>query len=96
MAFIFRHPDKTNDPQAESKFVEIKQAYELLSDPERRKAYDLHGLTEDTTNMHQRHDYSKYQRFTADPFEEFFGGNNRFHFQDQDITFFHKLSITTK
>lgn len=31
--------------------------------------------------------------FSHDPFEEFFG---RFHYQDQDITLFHKLSVTTR
>lgn len=32
--------------------------------------------------------------FRNDPFEDLFGG--RFHFQDQDITLFHKLSVTTR
>lgn len=27
----FRHPDKNKDPEAEEKFVEIKQAYEVSS-----------------------------------------------------------------
>ena len=61
---IYRHPDKNEDPNAESKFVEIKQAYELLSDSERRKAYDLHGITtEDNTLYRERHDYSQYGRY---------------------------------
>ena len=42
------HPDKNPDENAESKFVEINRAYELLSDPERRKEYDNYGITEDT------------------------------------------------
>ncbi|XP_055676696.1 dnaJ homolog subfamily C member 16 [Lutzomyia longipalpis] len=88
------HPDKSNDPEAEKKFVEIKQAYELLADTERRKAYDLHGITnEDAAMFRESHDYTQYGRFSPDPFEEFFG--HRFHF-DQDISLFHKLSITTK
>lgn len=75
--FVFenaRHPDKTDDPLAETKFVEIKKAYELLSDNERRNAYDLHGVThEDAFNVRNGHDYSQYGRFATDPFEEFFG-----------------------
>lgn len=35
-----RHPD---DPQAEDRFKEINQAYQVLSDPERRSAYDEFG-----------------------------------------------------
>lgn len=59
-----RHPDKNENPNAEDKFVEIKQAYELLSDSERRKAFDLHGITsEDSTLYKERHDYSMYGRF---------------------------------
>lgn len=60
----FRHPDKNEDPSAESRFVEIKQAYELLSDTERRQAYDLYGITNEDDHMYKpRHDYSQYARF---------------------------------
>ena len=35
------HPDKGGDPE---KFKEIAGAYEVLSDPEKRKIYDKFGL----------------------------------------------------
>ncbi|XP_031488950.1 dnaJ protein ERDJ3A [Nymphaea colorata] len=37
------HPDKNKDKSAQAKFSEINNAYEILSDEEKRKNYDLYG-----------------------------------------------------
>ena len=37
------HPDCNKSPNAEKKFKEINQAYEILSDPEKKAAYDQFG-----------------------------------------------------
>jgi molecular chaperone DnaJ len=37
------HPDISTDPRADERFKELNEAYQVLSDPQRRQAYDLFG-----------------------------------------------------
>ncbi|XP_969135.2 dnaJ homolog subfamily C member 16 isoform X1 [Tribolium castaneum] len=87
------HPDKTKDPEAEEKFVKIKQAYELLSDAERRNKFDNKGITED--DFYNNPEHPPFH--TSNPFDDIFTAHGaHFNFQENDITFFHKLSISTR
>ncbi|XP_068204150.1 dnaJ homolog subfamily C member 16 isoform X2 [Palaemon carinicauda] len=92
------HPDKNKSPQAEAKFIEINQAYELLMDPERRRLYDSTGQTDEQPNFRRQHDYSSFRRF--DPFDDIFsnlGGSFRFNFKHGDgSNIYQKQSITFK
>lgn len=65
------HPDvNPGDPSAEEKFKEIGQAYNVLSDPDKRAQYDRFGTVEDVP---QDPFFQGSASFT-DIFDMFFGG----------------------
>jgi molecular chaperone DnaJ len=66
------HPDINKEPDAEERFKELNEAYGVLSDPEKRAAYDRYGH-EGLNGMGGMPDFSGMD-FT-DIFEDFFGFN---------------------
>lgn len=68
------HPDKNavNTKEAEAKFKEISEAYDVLSDPQKRQIYDLNG----EEGLKYGFDSGSSPREARDIFEEFFGGMN--------------------
>ncbi|CAL9238196.1 unnamed protein product [Arabidopsis halleri] len=88
------HPDKnptSNKKEAEAKFKQISEAYDVLSDPNKRQIYDQYGedgLTATETASSQQQNYSSgnnnnnagfryYPRDAEDIFAEFFGASEK-------------------
>jgi molecular chaperone DnaJ len=68
------HPDvNRHDPEAEEKFKEAAEAYEILSDAERRTTYDRYGFEglDSRGYASQAHGFGSF----ADIFDAFFGGD---------------------
>ncbi|KAI4820133.1 hypothetical protein KUCAC02_028124 [Chaenocephalus aceratus] len=79
------HPDKNKDANAEEKFKEIAEAYEVLSDHKKRVVYDQlgeEGLRNGGSSTSGVPGSSTYHyTFHGDPhatFASFFGGSNPF------------------
>jgi molecular chaperone DnaJ len=73
------HPDRNPDSQeAEIKFREVSEAYQILSDPERRTRYDRHGHAA-FESASGGFDFSTagFEDLFGDIFNEFFGGGAR-------------------
>ncbi|XP_038076842.1 dnaJ homolog subfamily C member 16-like isoform X2 [Patiria miniata] len=64
------HPDKNREEGAQEKFIQIQQAYEILSNEEKRAEYDLYGHV-DTGNQPRRQN-------RHDPFAGFHFAGSRF------------------
>ncbi len=67
------HPDVNTDPSAPERFKEINEAYQVLSDPQQRRAYDMFGRAGVGTGGAEGYGpFGGFQGF-GDLFDAFFG-----------------------
>lgn len=81
------HPDKNKHEDAQSKFVDINKAYEILSDPTRRKMFDQRGFVDEGQPT--------ADHFTGQPSFTHNGGF-KFQFKMPEMSFFYQQSITLR
>lgn len=72
------HPDVNKEPDAEQKFKEVKEAYEVLGDPQKKAHYDQFGHTDPAGGFGGAGAGFGGQDFGfGDIFDMFFGGGRR-------------------
>ena len=75
------HPDNNRDLGAKDRFLEVSEAYDVLSDLERRAIYDQFGEEALKVGVPRQGKFLEGYAYHADPqrtFREFFGGDNPF------------------
>lgn len=76
------HPDVSKEKDAEAKFKDVNEAYQTLSDPEKRDAYDQLGQRRDGSNFEPPPGWGGFGGAGASGFGGFDFGDSGFDFSD--------------
>ncbi len=74
------HPDINKSPEAKEKFKEINEAYQVLSDPEKRKMYDMYGHAAFESTQQQQATHTTHVSDLEEILRDFFEGGFGFDF----------------
>lgn len=88
------HPDRSTEVGAEEKFKSIKEAYESLSDPDKKHSYDRHGHDNNRTRgyTHTNANFTESAAF-KEMFSDYFNRSND-GFDEGSFSFKHKPQQT--
>lgn len=84
------HPDRNQDEGAEEKFKEVTEAYETLSNPQKRAMYDQGGMPSGGWNNPAPEDIFRHMH---EHFADFFGGRQRGPRRGRDVKVAQGLSF---
>jgi molecular chaperone DnaJ len=92
------HPDRTgNDKASEKKFKEAKEAYDVLSDPQKKSMFDQYGTTDSGAGAGGGFNTSGFGEVFEDIFGDIFGGNqsrsSTQRYKGADLEYELKLSL---
>jgi len=76
------HPDKNKDPKAEETFRSIAEAYDVLSDPTKRRQYDTQGHQSFTSS--NSNGFSGFHFDMNEFFQHFDSASSHFHHADHN------------